>query len=184
MNEGERNSESFGNRRSFILFLSIVFLFSLSVSFGTGFFVGKRSLAQPETEVQITESAEKNIAAVSSDIVEEKVIPSSGDASIAENIPQEPPGLILVSQEMGEDAEGLFIFGTVKNVSGNDYDVVQVEFDLCDNQEHPYHVLKEKTTEGLRNNDSWGFTLYVPYTEREKFASYHLRSLSGARMGK
>lgn len=184
MNEEERNPESVSKRRSVILFLSFFFLFSLSLSFGAGFWVGKSSLVSSEVQMQMTESAEKNTAVVSSDIVEEKATSSNEGVSIAENIPQEPPGLILVSQEMGEDGEGLFIFGTVKNVSGKDYDVVQVEFDLCDNQEHPYHVLKEKTTEGLRNNESWGFTLYVPYTEREKFASYHLRSLSGARMGK
>ncbi|MBP9627089.1 MAG: FxLYD domain-containing protein [Synergistaceae bacterium] len=172
MSDEKRSPESLRHKRLFIFFVSLL---SLALSFGAGVAVGKKSLIQPE----ISRSS-----IVSSDLSAKGSIKKENDVKIAENTPQEPPSLILVSQEMGEDEEGLFIYGTVKNVSGSDYDVVQVEFDLCDNQERPYHVVKEKTTEGLRNNDSWGFTLYVPYTEREKFASYHLRSLSGARMNK
>ncbi len=167
MSEEKRNPGPFWNKRSFIIFISFL---SLILSFGAGYALGNKSLMQPKIKNQTIASVEKTISSV--------------DISKKEIISKEAPSLVLVSQEIGEDAEGLFIYGTVKNISGHDYDVVQVEFDLCDNQERPYHVLKEKTTERLQNNESWGFTLYVPYTEREKFASYHFRSLSGVRMGK
>lgn len=179
MSEEKRIFGPFWNKRFSIIFVSFL---SLILSFGAGYAVGNKSLMQPKTKNQSTVSVKKNVSSV--DISEKKIIRKESKAKITENTPQEAPSLVLVSQEIGEDAEGLFIYGTVKNISGHDYDVVQVEFDLCDNQERPYHVLKEKTTERLQNNESWGFTLYIPYTEREKFASYHFRSLSGARMGK
>jgi hypothetical protein len=82
------------HKRLFIFFVSLL---SLALSFGAGVAVGKKSLIQPE----ISRSS-----IVSSDLSAKGSIKKENDVKIAENTPQEPPSLILVSQEMGGGRRG------------------------------------------------------------------------------
>lgn len=174
MREGEQRADSRWSKRGFAAFIAFL---SLLLSFGAGYTVGHR------TSTNITPTAiSSDIGGANSSDISPKTAQKEVRATLTAPAPASgEAGLVLISQKMGEDEEGLFIYGTVKNTSENDYSIVQVEFDLCDSRGESYHVLKEKTTEALRRNENWGFTLYVPYTEREKFSSYRLRSLSGVR---
>jgi hypothetical protein len=87
--------------------------------------------------------------------------------------------LILESHELGEDENGLFISGTIYNRSSHAYDAARVTFDLCDEQGKAYSGVTDITHDRMERGDSWGFTIYIPYSEMSLFSSYRLNSIMG-----
>ncbi|MDR3355210.1 MAG: FxLYD domain-containing protein [Synergistaceae bacterium] len=87
--------------------------------------------------------------------------------------------LVLSGHSLGEDENGLFIAGTVVNRSNHAFDAVRIAFDLCDSQNRPYNYVTDTATEIMEPGDSWGFTIYIPYTEMGMFSSYRLQSIMG-----
>jgi hypothetical protein len=87
--------------------------------------------------------------------------------------------LLLEEHELGEDENGLFVYGTIFNRSSHAYDAVRVTFDLCDGKGQPYSGITDITHDRMEPGDSWGFTIYIPYTEMDLFSSYRLQSIMG-----
>jgi hypothetical protein len=88
-------------------------------------------------------------------------------------------GLVLSGHSLDEDENGLFISGTVINMSDHAFDAVRIAFDLCDPQNRPYSYVSDTATEIMESGDLWGFTIYIPYTEMRMFSSYRLQSIMG-----
>ena len=88
-------------------------------------------------------------------------------------------GLVLNGHSLGEDENGLFISGTVVNRSSHAFNAVRIAFDLCDSRNRPYNYVTDTATETMEPGDSWGFTIYIPYTEMGLFSSYRLQSIMG-----
>jgi hypothetical protein len=87
--------------------------------------------------------------------------------------------LVLGEHSLGEDENGLFISGTVINRSSHAFNAVRIAFDLCDSRNRPYNYVTDTATETMEPGDSWGFTIYIPYTEMGMFSSYRLQSIMG-----
>ncbi|MDR3253988.1 MAG: FxLYD domain-containing protein [Synergistaceae bacterium] len=88
--------------------------------------------------------------------------------------------LVLEEHELGEDENGLFIYGTIFNRSSHPYDTVRVAFDLCDDKGQAYSGITDITRDRMAPGDSWGFTMYIPYSDMDLFSSYRLQSIIGA----
>ena len=87
--------------------------------------------------------------------------------------------LSLEKHELGSDENGTFITGTVANRSDHAFDAVQIQFELCDKDNVSYSTLTERYTERIESGDSWEFTIYIPYSDINSFASYKLHGLMG-----
>lgn len=87
--------------------------------------------------------------------------------------------LSLEKQELGSDENGTFISGTVANRSDHAFDAVQIQFELCDKDNVSYSTLTERYTERIEPGDSWEFTIYIPYSDINRFESYKLHGLMG-----
>jgi hypothetical protein len=88
-------------------------------------------------------------------------------------------GLVLDDHWMDSDDNGLFIAGTVRNASGHAFSGVRIAFDLLDSGGEPYTAVTDKATERMEPGDTWGFTMYIPYSEMDKFSSYRFQSVMG-----
>lgn len=86
--------------------------------------------------------------------------------------------------ELGEDENGLFIHGSIKNGREKDYSALQIEFELLDNDGKGYHTVRERQSEGLHKGDKWNFTIYIPYPQQQAFSSYRLYSLTAIGTGR
>ncbi|MDR1966628.1 MAG: FxLYD domain-containing protein [Synergistaceae bacterium] len=86
-------------------------------------------------------------------------------------------GLILEDHWMDSDEGGLFIAGTVKNGGDHAYDAVRVAFDLCDKEGNPYTAVTDKNATAMAPGDTWSFTVYIPYSDMDKFSSYKFQSI-------
>jgi hypothetical protein len=102
------------------------------------------------------------------------------DEAYEENSVPPDSGLALTEHELGEDENGLFVSGTVVNRSDLGYDAVRVTFDLCDATGKAYGGVTDVTYDRMVPGDSWGFTIYIPYSEMGLFSSYRLQSIIGA----
>jgi hypothetical protein len=91
--------------------------------------------------------------------------------------------LALEDQELGEDENGLFVSGTIHNRSRHSYDAVRVTFDLCDSSGKAYSGISDITHDRMAPGDSWGFTIYIPYSDMALFSSYRLQSIMGTSRG-
>jgi hypothetical protein len=89
-------------------------------------------------------------------------------------------GLSLEEHALDEDENGLFVSGTIINKSDHGYDAVRVTFDLCDAEGRAYSGVTDVTYDRMAPGDSWGFTIYIPYSEMRLFSSYRLQSIIGA----
>jgi hypothetical protein len=90
-------------------------------------------------------------------------------------------GLTLENSWMDADENGLFIAGVIKNSRGNSFDAIRVTFDLLDPKGMAYSAVTGKNDEPVGPGESWDFTIYIPFSEMDKFSSYRLQSLIGAK---
>jgi len=141
---------------------------SFGLFFGMGFLCGFFvCLATEQTPRDAPpDSAAASVLAVSAD--------SRGALAIEGNI-----DLALEDERMDSDENGLFITGTVKNISAHSFDAARIAFDLCDRGGEPYTVVTDRNAERMEPGDVWGFTIYIPYTDMDKFSSYRLQSIMG-----
>jgi hypothetical protein len=58
-------------------------------------------------------------------------------------------GLVLGGHSLDEDENGLFISGTVINMSDHAFDAVRIAFDLRDSQNQPYSYVADTATETM-----------------------------------
>jgi hypothetical protein len=94
-------------------------------------------------------------------------------------LPAEDIDLVLAEDGLGSDENGFFISGTVLNDSVHAFDAVRVTFDLCDRSGEPYADVTDASNARMEPGDVWGFTIYIPYMNMEKFSSYRLQSIMG-----
>jgi hypothetical protein len=87
--------------------------------------------------------------------------------------------LILTEDGIGTDENGFFISGTVLNTSAHAFDAVRITFDLCGRSGEPYADVTDASNARMEPGDVWGFTIYIPYMNMEKFSSYRLQSIMG-----
>jgi hypothetical protein len=158
------NSKTSGGK--VIILLGLFF----GLGFMTGFFTGY-GYERPhpgERKSAIASAAPETVVA------RDEGAPEDGEGGI-------PPDseLALEEQELGEDENGLFVSGTVHNRSRHSYDAVRVTFDLCDSSGRAYSGISDITYDKMAPGDSWGFTIYIPYSDMALFSSYRLQSIMG-----
>jgi hypothetical protein len=131
-------------------------------------------------------SVDTTLGALTADVPQDAVLKETpeGDGQYTDEEYDGEPGLdgidlVLSGHSLDEDENGLFISGTVVNMSDHVFNAVRIAFDLCDSQNQPYSYVADTATETMEPGDSWGFTLYIPYTEMRMFSSYRLQSIMG-----
>ena len=90
-------------------------------------------------------------------------------------------GLVLEEYWMGSDDNGLYIAGAIRNSDDDAFDSVRVAFDLLDGQGGAYSAVTTRNDDRIESGDVWDFTIYIPYSEMDKFNSYRLQSVMGVR---
>ncbi|MDR1943985.1 MAG: hypothetical protein LBQ19_04100 [Synergistaceae bacterium] len=167
------SAETPGNRGKFVILIGLLFGLGYMTGFFSGFGYGKFK-APAERQVAVATNA-----------------PSLPDAAAAFGLPgaeeehDEDDAVLLDSElvlgehELGEDENGLFISGMIFNRSPHGYDAVRVAFDLCDSNGGAYSGITDVTYERMEPGDSWGFTIYIPYSDMSLFSSYKLHSIMG-----
>jgi hypothetical protein len=157
---------------------------ALGIFFGAGFLCGFLSgyrYAAANLVCEVPRAAQNFKGASSGDFSgssDERVSAVSEDAPIdaASDI-----GLVLEDYWMDSDDNGLFIAGAVKNADASAFDSVMVAFDLLDDHEQAYSAVTRRNNERMEPGDSWDFTIYIPYSEMDKFKSYRLQSVMGVK---
>ena len=145
---------------------------ALGVSFGFGY---ARSLLPPEAHDEAARPAAPS---------ETHATEASSTEENAPNIPDISSldvGLLLQEHALGEDENGLFIAGTLRNETEYPYNAVKVVFDLCDTTSEAYSYVTDGPEYGMESGDSWSFCIYIPYTDLVRFSSYRVRSILGVR---
>ncbi|MDR3280234.1 MAG: FxLYD domain-containing protein [Synergistaceae bacterium] len=105
---------------------------------------------------------------------------TSGDASFDVSLQADGNiDLALEDDWMDSDENGLYITGMVKNISPHSFDAVRIAYDLCDAKGDPYTVVTDTSAEHMEPGDTWGFTIYIPYSDMDQFSSYRLQSIMG-----
>ena len=158
------------------------------IGFMTGFFTGYGYRPAPlagdaaiSVAARTSEPALPELEVVSRDAAPEdrKIEYGAFEAYVENSVPADS-GLALTEHELGEDENGLFVSGTITNMSSHGYDAVRVTFDLCDSTGKAYGGVTDVTYDRMAPGDSWGFTIYIPYSEMGQFSSYRLQSIIGA----
>jgi hypothetical protein len=90
-------------------------------------------------------------------------------------------GLAVEEHWIDSDDNGLFIAGAVKNSGAGSFDAVRVAFDLLDSGGEAYSAVTAGNRDGVEPGESWDFTIYIPYSEMDKFSSYRLQSVMGVK---
>jgi hypothetical protein len=90
-------------------------------------------------------------------------------------------GLVVEEHWIDSDDSGLFIAGAVKNSGAGAFDAVRVAFDLLDAGGEAYSAVTARNGDGVGRGESWDFTIYIPYSEMDKFKSYRLQSVMGVK---
>jgi hypothetical protein len=147
------------------------------IFFGLGFaagFLAGFNFDRGEAQLPLGAFAEDN--SVSSDASAAVPLPLARQDDEAAEMDSD---LVLEDDELGEDENGLFISGTIYNRSSHGYDAVRATFDLCDAGGLAYGGVTDVTYDRMAPGDSWGFTIYIPYSEMDKFSSYRLHSIMG-----
>lgn len=167
-------------------------LVALGLFFGAGFTAGfltgfeygfgNRPPASP-TEVRSadTEPLLQDATTASEPDASRDVVQNEAAEIFGEEAEIDDEEFALTEHELGDDENGLFISGTVVNRSQNAFDAVQVAFELCDTKGRPYATITDRTTERMDPGDSWGFVVYIPYSEMKQFHSYRLQGIMGVR---
>lgn len=143
-------------------------------------------IPEAETSVNITTDVlSDDFTAISSDsgrkldISAELAGPLEQGSDENQNISFENIELVLESDQLDDDENGLYISGIVVNRSNHPFDAVRIEFELCDKEGKAYSSVTETSGERMELGDSWGFTIYIPYSEMDLFSSYKLHSIMG-----
>ena len=90
-------------------------------------------------------------------------------------------GLVLEDYWMDSDDNGLFIAGAIRNADKSAFDSVRVAFDLLDGRENAYSAVTVRNDERMEPGDTWDFTVYIPYSEMDKFNSFKFQSVMGVK---
>jgi len=90
-------------------------------------------------------------------------------------------GLVLEEYWMNSDDNGLFIAGAIRNANEGAFDSVRVAFDLLDARENPYSAVTARNDERIEPGEVWDFTIYIPYSEMDKFNSFRFQSVMGVK---
>ena len=90
-------------------------------------------------------------------------------------------GLVLEDYWMDSDDNGLFIAGAIRNEDKGAFDSVRVAFDLLDSRENAYSAVTVRNDERMEPGDTWDFTVYIPYSEMDKFNSFRFQSVMGVK---
>lgn len=107
-------------------------------------------------------------------------LPSPDDSQVEEpQIVEIESELALEGDYLGEDENGYFIGGVIINKSDHAFDAVRIAFDLCDSRGAAYGQVTDRIMERMEPGDSWGFTIYILYTDMPSFATYRLHSIMG-----
>lgn len=147
------------------------FLVGFLTGFGYGFMRGHKAKPEPAAAMEV---ATAEPAALSADIVPESLKREA-------ELPVENGGFDLAEHDLGEDENGFYISGTVKNRSGRAFDSVRVAFSLHDANGETYSVIEDRTADRMEDEDSWGFVVYIPYTDIRSLDSYSLQGIMGVR---
>jgi hypothetical protein len=153
--------------KKLVVFVAMFFGFGFMAGFFTGFNYNRFQPILPNTLAAREGKREARLAAASSEDEAPK-----GDVPIDSE-------LVLEEHGIGEDENGIFISGTIYNRSPHGYDAVRVTFDLCDESGGAYSGITDITRDRMEPGDSWGFTIYIPYSEMDVFSSYKLHSIMG-----
>jgi len=155
---------------------------ALGIFFGTGFlcgfFSGYRFAAinfVRELPVIINEDETSDDVRLSEPLWDE--IPEEAAAVIDTG----DIGLVLEDYWMDSDDNGLFITGAIRNADTGAFDSVRVAFDLLDGNENAYSAATVRNDERMEPGDTWDFTVYIPYTEMDKFNSFRFQSVMGVK---
>ncbi|MDR1916030.1 MAG: FxLYD domain-containing protein [Synergistaceae bacterium] len=130
----------------------------------------------------LPEGGKDNLSMAVSALSQDSSPPPSGPSGTDTEttaMPTRDIDLVLSEHELGEDENGIFISGTVLNDSVHAFDAIRVAFDLCDRSGEPYSSVSDWSNEHMEPGDVWGFTIYIPYTDMDKFSSYKLQSIMG-----
>ena len=152
--------------------LALSFLIVFIFGFALGMLTENLKMGSPTPDLRTSKT--EAIALISSDA------PQSLD--LVERLPlqsvDEWGDLKVEFHELGEDDNGLFIHGSIKNGMEKNYSALQIEFELLDNDGKGYYIVRERLNEGLNKGEKWNFTTYIPYSEQQLFSSYKLYSLT------
>jgi hypothetical protein len=170
-----------GGRR-LVLFLALFFGAGYSLGFFTGLGYSKFYAAGEFAETPDVPSDETSPAPMPESPDDSAGMPETSEP--ADDPPDADPDmqgidLVLGNHSLDEDENGLFISGTVINRSDHAFDAVRIAFDLCDSNDRPYSYVTDTAAGRMEPGDSWGFTIYIPYTEMSLFQSYRLQSIMG-----
>ena len=156
---------------------------ALGIFFGTGFLCGFLSgyryaaidLAAYELPANIREDTAPGDAQFSEfqpDEVSEDMAAETGIGDI---------GLVLEDYWIDSDDNGLFIAGAIRNADMSAFDAVRVAFDLLDGRGNAYSAVTARNDERMEPGDTWDFTVYIPYSEMDKFNSFGFQSVMGVK---
>ena len=155
---------------------------ALGIFFGTGFLCGFLSGYKYAADNLVCElpviiredvtSGDAQFSDVSLDIVSEDAAAETDTVDI---------GLVLEDYWMDSDDNGLFIAGAIRNADKGVFDSVRVAFDLLDSRENAYSAVTVRNDERMDPGDTWDFTVYIPYSEMDKFNSFRFQSVMGVK---
>ena len=146
---------------------------ALGIFFGTGFLCGFLSgYRYAALNLKDVVSGDAQFYELSHDEVSEE---AAAEADIGDI------GLVLDDYWMDSDDNGLFITGAIRNSDKGAFDSVRVAFDLLDGVENAYSAVTARNDERMEPGDTWDFTVYIPYSEMDKFNSFRFQSVMGVK---
>ena len=164
------------------------FFVILGIFFGLGFVLGFLTCfgyLGTRTKVEVVEIYRDGPRSSSADARQPPASPA-GQAAAAPSgmqfdadLPIEDLELVLEEHFLGSDESGTYIGGLVANRSDHPFDAIRLEFDLNDRDDRSFASVTETQADGMEPGDVWEFTIYIPYTEMQRFVGYRLRSIMG-----
>jgi len=155
---------------------------ALGIFFGTGFLCGFLSgyryavfNAESKLSVIVSEDREAGDSLFSEFLRDGTPEQAEGEADVGDI------GLMLEEYWMDSDDNGLFIAGAIRNSDNSAFDSVRVAFDLLDGHEEAYSAVTVRNNERMEPGDTWDFTVYIPYSEMDKFNSFRFQSVMGVK---
>ena len=154
---------------------------ALGIFFGTGFLSGfftgyQYAALNFVPEVSWSVIPETEVAEIDFDKIERFDVIERFDIFAIDDI-----GLVLEDYWIDSDDNGLYIAGAVRNSDDEAFDSVRVAFDLLDGYENAYSAVTVRNDERMEPGDIWDFTIYIPYSELDKFNSFRFQSVMGVK---
>lgn len=175
-----------------LVVLGVFFGLGFTIGFLTGF--GYSSATRPPTPAGSRQNADEIKGALSSDgrpaVGHAAPPPAAPKSNISadedgegstNNVSVADGEFALLEHGLNDDENGVYISGTVLNRSQNAFDAAQIVFELRDARGRTYTTVSDRTTERMDPGDSWGFIIYIPYTDLRPLDSYRLQGIMGVR---